>query len=51
MVDLGIIGKRWVAPASREPGHYLWLSVFGWHDCTWQEDAIIAMAGDGVVNH
>ena len=28
-------------PVAREPGHFLWLDLLGWHDCTLREDAIV----------
>lgn len=38
VVDLGTLGKRPVARAPREAGHWLWLNRFGWHDCSPAED-------------
>ncbi len=39
-VDLPGLGVRPVRPCSYEPGHWLWLSSFGWHDCTPTEDQL-----------
>lgn len=36
------LGARSIIADSRESGHYCWQSLFGWHDCTPEEDAIIA---------
>lgn len=36
-----ILGTVVVTPSAREVGHFLYLSVFGWHDCTSKEDALI----------
>jgi hypothetical protein len=37
-VFLPVLGERFVCVALNEPSHYLWLSAFGWHDCTPEED-------------
>lgn len=34
-VSLPILGEREVIEVS--PGHFAWLSPFGWHDCTTSE--------------
>jgi hypothetical protein len=40
-VVLPVLGRCTVAEVKNEPGHYLWLDLMGWHDCTRGEDAII----------
>lgn len=40
-IDLPGLGLRLVMECSLEPGHYVWWSFFGWHDCTPCEDSII----------
>ena len=38
IVHLPSLGKRVVT--EEKNGHYLWLSILGWHDCTSEEDLI-----------
>jgi hypothetical protein len=40
-ITLPHLGTRQIAPHPREPGHYLWLDAFGWHDCSRSEDEFI----------
>jgi len=40
-IKLPALGRVAVTESVREPGHFLWMSLFGWHDCTTREDAII----------
>ena len=42
-VKLPIIGVTYVIMDSMEIGHFLWLSRFGWHDCSASEDQFILM--------
>jgi hypothetical protein len=37
---LPVIGGRTITEAPNEHGHFLWLSLFGWHDCTNEDIAI-----------
>lgn len=40
-VFLPYLGERFVREDPKEPGHFWWLSSFGWHDCTREEDLLI----------
>ena len=44
------IGGHLVIEAPDEPGHYLWLSLLGWHDCLPSEDAAIKNAINDTIN-
>jgi hypothetical protein len=41
IVALPHIGRVLVVETKSERGHFLWLSRFGWHDCTRTEDRLI----------
>jgi hypothetical protein len=43
-IELPILGLRTVTPCVSERGHWLWLDLFGRHDCTRREDAYINKA-------
>jgi hypothetical protein len=36
------LGTVHVTPDCHEPGHWLGLGLMGWHDCTREEDRLIA---------
>ena len=40
-IELPYLGRRKVMKDPKRPGHWLWLSAFGWHDCATQEDELI----------
>lgn len=39
-IKLPYIGLVSIFADPKEPGHFRWLSQFGWHDCSRSEDAI-----------
>jgi hypothetical protein len=40
-ITLPHLGKRTITEDPKQPGHYLWLDSFGWHDCSITEDKFI----------
>jgi len=42
-INLPNIGVTYIMADSKEPGHFLWLSRFGWHDCSVSEDQFISI--------
>lgn len=36
------LGVRSIRPDPKNARHFLWLSLFGWHDCSPREDVFIA---------
>jgi len=39
-VRFPFLGEREIREDDKEPGHFLWLSSFGWHDCSRSEDKL-----------
>lgn len=39
-ITLPHLGLRTVQECLSEPRHWLWLSLFGWHDCNPDEDEL-----------
>ncbi len=43
-VVLPHLGRVLVHEVNREPGHFVWLDSFGWHDCLPTEDVLARSA-------
>ncbi len=47
VVVLPHLGRVLVHEVKREPGHFVWLDGFGWHDCLPIEDVLARSATGG----